>query len=163
MGSYVTTASLEPFMVGVDFDSATSETNILAGKCIDWAEAEVNKHVSERYDISGWDSTANTPITITKLTEELSIGYLWEQQSRGGKESLARADRYIDRVMGNLKDIKANKANVLDSSGSEVPDKSSRRSVLSNTTNYPTTFNEDGPLLWDVSNDKLDDIKSGRD
>lgn len=162
MGSYVTTGSLEPYMVGTDFDTAASDTSVLASNCIDWAETEINKHLAERYATAGWTSTANTPPHVITLGEQLAIGYMYETMSRGGKESMTRADRYIKRVMENLEDLKNNKANLLDTSGSIVSDQSSRRAVLCNTSDHSETFNEDDPLLWNVDQDKLDEISSDR-
>lgn len=163
MGNYSTYTSLEPYMVGINFDTALSDTSVLAKHCIDWAETEINKHLSERYATSGWTSTANTPPHVVTLGEQLAIGYMYETMSRGGKESMTRADRYIKRVMDNLDDIKDNKANLLDSLGSVVSDSSGRRTVYDNSSDYSPTFNEDPPTSWAIDSDKLDAIESDRD
>lgn len=161
MGFYCTTTSLQTAMVGSNFDSATTS---LATDMIEDAEAEVDKYLSNRYDLSG--SPFNTSTTIPPIVKTcckwLAMGYMYQQLARGAASE--RAKDLIDRATGNLKMISEFKMNVLDSAGSVVAEGStSSYRVQCNTTDYSSTFNEDDELNWAIDEDKLDDIDSGRD
>lgn len=161
MGLYATTTSLETLMIGTTFDSLTSS---LATKLITHAENEINKYLSKRYDIGDWyTSTASVPPIITSWCETLAEGYMYQRMSRGGGEAMDRGKELIDQVLKNL-DLVANyKLDVLDSSGSVVADmENTSYRVLSNTSDYANTFNEDSELNWSVDQQKLDDIESER-
>lgn len=158
MGTYATTTSLNTLMVGYTFDSATTS---IASKCITWAENEIDKKLARRYDVSAFKTT--TPPLITSLCETLALGYLYENVSRGSKESISRAQIMIKRVIENLDELAAGSADVVDSSGDVVADLSGANAVRCNTSDYAPTFAEDDPLKWRVDSDKLDDIKSDRD
>lgn len=160
MGTYATTTSLGILMIGTTFDTATSA---LATKVITQAENEVNKYLSKRYDVGDW-AAGSVPPLVTSLTENLAVGYMYRNMSRGSKEGLARAKSYIDDVISNLKLISEYKGNVTDTSGSNIPDSAdSGYAAESTTQDYENTFNEDDQLNWRVDPNKLDDIDSERD
>ena len=157
MGNYCTTTSLDTLMVGVSFDTATSA---LADKCITWAEDEINKKLAKRFDVSTWTTT--TPPLVISLCEQLSQGYMHQQLSRGGVESMTRGQTYIDRVTDNLNMLAENKLQLVDSTGSAIT-RLSGLGVMSNTKDYTPTFAEDSELNWSVDTDKLADISDSRD
>lgn len=166
MGLYSTTTTLDLVMVGVNFGATDMTT--LGGKAIDQAEAEVNKYLSKRYDISQstFQTSTGIPPLVRALTEKLSEGYMWQFLSRGGagKESRERAKELIEEVKENLLQIADYKLDLLNTAGSVLTDMSlSGTRVLCNTTDYTTTFDEDDPLSWAIDSDKLDDIASNRD
>lgn len=147
-------------MVGTEFDSATTS---LCTKLITHAENEINKYISKRYDVSAFTS-ATTPPLVTSLCETLTEGYMYHRISRGGKEALVRSKSLIDQATENLKMISDYKMDLLDLSGDVIADMSSGAyQILSTTSNYSNTFNEDDELNWSVDTDKLDDIDSERD
>lgn len=163
MGTYSTTTSLETRMVNVSFDTATAA---LAGEMISDAEAEVNKYLSRRYDISTvtFQTATSIPPLVRSMATRLAEGYMWQAMSRGSKESLARGKALIDGVMENLKAIAEYKGEIMATSGSVIVDMSNTSyRVLSNTKDYTPTFNEDPPTKWKIDSDKLDDIASERD
>jgi hypothetical protein len=161
MGLYATTTSLETLMVGTRFDTATTA---LVSKLITHAENEVNKYLSKRYDLSNFDTSTSIPPLVTTLTETLAEGYVYQRQSRGGKDGIARAKMLIDQALENLKLIADYKEDLVDSNGNVIADMSNTSyRVLSNTTSYANTFNEDDPLNWEVDSAKLDDIETERD
>ncbi len=157
MGVYATTTSLDTLMVGVNFDTATSS---LATKCITWSENEIDKKLCERYDVTDFKTTV--PPIITSLCEQLSMGYLYRQLSRGGKESLNRGDTLIKGVMDNLNALADNKFSIVNTTGSVISSRTDRKTVLSSTNDYYPTFAEDDPLNWKVDSDKLSDIENDR-
>jgi len=160
---YLTTTTLDTRMVGLTFDSVTTA---LATEMISDAEAEVNKWLSRRYDLSSayFQTTTGTPPIVRSLATRLAEGYMWRANSRGSKESLTRAKSFIDDVMNNLKNIAGYKVDLTDTTGALIPDKSNTAyRVLSNTTDYANTFNEDDSLNWAVDPDKLDDISTERE
>lgn len=163
MGTFATTTSLDTLMIGVSFDTATTS---LADKCITWAEGEIKKRISGRYDLSGsaFQTSTSIPPIIRDLTEQLSTAFMWENMSRGGgKESLGRAKRLRDHVFSNLDEIQGYKVKLLDTAGAEITEATNGSfRVLSNTDDYHSTFDEDDPLNWKVDPDKLDDISSER-
>lgn len=159
--SYCTTTSFATFIIGVSTDTATTA---LLGKCIEWSEAEINKYISKRYDISSFnDTTTSTPPLIKSLCEQLSEAFFYSRNSRGGKESLKRAADIRKEILDNLKMIRDYEVDLLDQSGDVITDFSQTAyRVLSNTDDYTETFNEDDPLNWKVDQDKLKDIAAGR-
>lgn len=157
MGTYATTTSFSTILVGTTLDSAT--TSVIS-KCITWAENEINKKLAKRYNIASFQTSV--PPQVTSMCEMLSTGYFYENNSRGGKESLARAKALIDRVMENLKDLAEGKLELVDSSGAIVTARGTAKGVLSSTSDYDSTFAEDDPLEWAIDADKLDDISSNR-
>ena len=61
-------------------------------------------------------------------------------------------------------DLADYKSELVDSDGTKVDARAnSRYRVLDSTSDYHNTFNEDSPLDWNVSGDKLDDIADDRD
>jgi hypothetical protein len=82
--------------------------------------------------------------------------------ARGSDESYKRADRYIERVMENVKSLLDGEAQLTDSSGNLVTEIDGDWAVHCNTTDYSPTFNEDEPTLWTPDQDKLDDIEDER-
>ncbi len=162
MGIYCTTTSLEVIMVGTTFDTATTA---LASKLITHAENEVNKYLSKRYDLSLpiFSSGGAIPPLVTSLTESLAEAYMQRRMSRGGKEILAYAKDVIKEVTANLELISQYKLDLVGATGSIIVDMSQTAyRVLSSTSNYTPTFDEDDELNWEVDPDKLDDIASSR-
>jgi len=163
VGIYATTSSLQTRLVNVVFDTATTS---LAAEMITDAEAEVNKYLSKRYDLSSnyFQTSTSTPPVVRMLTTRLATAMMWEAMSRGSKESLARAAQIQKHIIGNLESIRDYKVDLVDTAGSVISDMSNTSyRVLSNTTNYAPTFNEDDELDWAVDSDKLDDIASERE
>jgi hypothetical protein len=161
MGLFATTSSLSIKMVGTVFDSATT---ILASASIYDAENEIKKKLSKRYDfsVSPFLTTTSIPPMVTYLTETLAIGYMYENMARGSKEGYERADRYIQRVMDNLTSLLEGEVQLMDSSGTLIPEIEGDWAVHT-TDNYSPTFNEDDPESWAVDQDKLDDISDERE
>jgi len=161
VGTYCTTTSLQTAMIGTEFDTATTS---LATECIQWAEDEIDKFLSQRYDLSSsyFQTSTSTPPVIQTICKWLSQGYMYEQMARGQESK--RGEKLIERAINNLKMIAEFKLNVFDSTGSVVPDSvSSTYRIQCNTSNYANTFNEDDELNWRVDDSKLDDIDAERD
>jgi hypothetical protein len=159
MGNYATTTGLQIVLVGTVFDTATTS---MVSKMIDWAEDEVNKYISKRYNVSSIISSP--PPVIRSLSERLASGYTYRHMARGSKDMIDRAKEIIDPVMENLKGIAEGNIDLLNTSGSIVTEMSnSSFRVLCNTDTYYNTFDEDDPLNWKVDSDKLDDIYDSRE
>lgn len=161
MGTYCTTSSLETLWGGASFSGLTST----AEKMITQAENEIDKMLSKRYDMGSaiFQTSTSVPPMITTLCEWLSLGYLYENTSRGSVDAYARADRYIKKAHENIQGILDNKYDIVDADGDPISDNGTQFTILSNQTDYHQTFNEDDPLNWNVDSDKLDDIADGRD
>lgn len=149
-------------MVGTEFDTATSA---LASKLITHSENEINKWLSKRYDVTVFMATSTAvPPLVTSLAETLSEGYIYQRMSRGGKEADQRGKILISQVLENLKMISEYKLDLTNSTGSVIQDMSQTAyRVMSSTSGYSETFNEDDPLNWKVDQDKLDDIEDERE
>ena len=160
MGKYCTTTSIETLWGGTSFTNLTA----LASEFIDEAEAEANKYLSQRYDISTatFQTTTSIPVALTNICKWYAIGYLYEATARGSKDSIARADRYIKKAQKNINDIVKYDANLVDSTGAEIADNSTQLLILSSTEDYAPTFNEDDPLNWGVDSTKKTDISGER-
>ncbi len=133
-------------MIGTTLDTATSA---LLTECITDAENEVKKQLSERYDLTQFTTTTSCPILGT-LARDLTIGYAYEAMSRGSKEGMARADRYIMRVMENLKQIREGEVQLFDGNGILITELEGKWKVRSNIVEggYSPTFNEDDAKNW---------------
>lgn len=163
MGQYATTTTLDLVMVGINFSATDMPT--LAAKAIEQAEAEVNKYLSKRYDLSSntFQTSTSIPPLVKQMTERLAEGYLWQWMSRGSKESLTRGKELIDEVKGNLGLIASRQADLLNTTGSIISDLSTASyRIQCTTSNYTDTFAEDDELNWAVDSDKLDDIATNR-
>ncbi len=161
MGTYATTTSLAVIMVGTTFDTATTS---LADKLITHAENEVNKYLSKRYDLSIFNTSTVIPPLVTSITETLSEGYMYQRMSRGGKEEMSRSSALIKQAISNLELISLYKMDLVNTAGSVIVDMSQTAyRVLSSTSDYTNTFNEDNELEWEVDRQKLEDIDSERD
>lgn len=160
MGTYATTTSLQTIMVGTEFDTQT--TNLMS-KMITHAENEVNKYLSKRYDVGSFTTTSMPPL-VTSLTETLAEGYYFLRNSRGGgKDSVAYGKELIKQAQENLAMIADRKLDLLDSNGDVVAEAATASfQILSSTSNYSPTFNEDDELSWKIDEDKLDEIDSDR-
>lgn len=161
MGTYSTTTTIEISAIGTTFDTLTTS---MVSRCISWSEAEINKYLSKRYDVSAFDSLANTPPMVQTWCEWLSLSYLYMNNSRGGSDAMARGEAYKKMAIENLQAVAEYKLDLVDSAGAVVPDFSNTAyQVLSTTDQYTETFAEDNELQWKVDDDKLDDIDSDRD
>lgn len=163
MGTYATTTSLATLMLGTDFSNTATVS--LASKCVDQAEAEIDKYLARRYDLSSayFQTSTSTPPIVQSWCEQLAMGYMYRQLSRGGKEGMERGKELINGVLANLQMVADWKLNIADSAGSVIPEgSSSAYRVLANTSDYSNTFNEDDELNWAVDTDKLDDIDAER-
>lgn len=161
MGTYCTSTTLDVKMVGTDFSNTS--TAALIPLCIDDAEREINKHISNVYDIANFNTSTSIPPMVRTLCEQLSMGYAYENLARGGKDAYMRSDRLIKRAVENLKDIRDGNAQLFDTSGALIPERDdSDQEVLDNTSDYHTTFNEDNELNWKSDEDKISDISDER-
>ena len=166
MGLYATTTTLSLVMVGVNF-TATNMTT-LGSEAIDQAEAEINKYLSKRYDLTtaSFQTTTSIPPIVRTWAKRLGEANMWEFLSRGGagKESLARADRLRKDVIKNLIDVSEYRFDLVNSTGSLIVDMSNTAyQVRCNTKSYTPTFDEDDELSWSIDSDKLNDISDSRD
>lgn len=160
---YSTTTVLETNMVGVTFDTAT--TNLSSNMIVE-AQNEINKWVSKRYSISAYvteTAYATNPPLLRSWCDRLAEGYTWIRISRGSKESITRGKELIKDVKDCLKALADNSVDLVDSGGSTISELENPQQVLSNSEDYHSTFDEDDPLNWSVDSDKLDAINSGRE
>jgi phage gp36-like protein len=160
MATYCTSTSLQTLMIGTEFDSATTSLAVIS--MVD-AENEIDKYLSKRYDMTAYNTSTSVPPMITTWAQRLSMGYMYQHMSRGGAEAMERGQAYIDNVIENLKLVAEGKADLIDSAGDVISDMSTTSyRVMSSTTDYAPTFNEDSELDWKQDEDKLDAIDSER-
>jgi len=163
MGIYINTAtSLTSTMRGVDFNTAAIAS---INKYIEWSEAEINKYLSKRYDLSSntFQTTTSVPPLVRSWCERLVPSYYYQFGTRGGKEQRSLAREMRKDVIDNLMMVRDYKMDLVNTAGSVITDFSNTAyRCLSNTDDYTPTFNEDDPLNWEIDPDKLDDIASER-
>lgn len=158
---YCESDSLQELLIGTKWDSATSA---LASKTVKFATSKMNSFLSRRYDVDTLEDKVPPVPLLETICQWLATSYVYQFGSRGGKETLSRAKELREMAMECLVDIRDYKLDLTDASGSVITDLSNTAyQVLSNTSDYSTTFNEDDPLKWKVDDDKLDDIESERD
>lgn len=162
MGYYVSTVtSISVRVPDLELDTATTA---MVSASIDDAEAEVNKYLSRRYDMSPFQTTtASIPPLMRTLSIRLTEAYVWQRNSRGAKESLKRGDNLEKSVIENLIALSTYVANLTDTAGSLIPSDANNGAfrVLSNTVDFRDTFNEGKSSQWHVDRDKLEAIDDG--
>lgn len=162
---YSTNTTIFTNMVGVTNDTSSAA---LVNNMIKEAEAEINKWVSKRYDISAYQTTTastttgGAPPLLQAWCNRLSEGYAWIRLSRGSDERIAIGKELVEDVKECLKALANNEVDLVDVSGALLTELDNPMPVLSNTNDRFSTFDEDDPLNWTVDPDKLDDINSGR-
>lgn len=165
MSVFVNTyTSIQYRMVNTDFSNAASAA--LFSEVCDAADETIRTCLSKQYDVSAayFQTSTSAPPMLQEVGENLVIGYMIESLSRGGEAEMKRADRYLERAMAVLNDLKDNKIALFDSLGSIItPDSSDYPGVLESHSSYEPTFNEDHPLDWSQDDDKLEDIFDARD
>lgn len=163
MGTYCTYTGYQAKMIGTDFDNDV--TLDLAEACQEDAEAEINKYIAGLYDTSGspFNTSTSIPPIIRTICEWFSMGYMYEGNALGGKDSYNRADRYLDRARKNLEKITSGDLKLTDTTGSIIPERDNGYyEIHDSSSEYYNTFNEDDPLKWSVDPDKLEDIANER-
>ncbi len=159
MGTYATTTSFTTLLMSDSFDTATTA---LLSKCITWSENEINRKLAKRYNVAAF-ATAVPPM-VTTFCERLAMGFYFDNNSRGGKEFLARGKELRVSVRQELDELAVGKMELVDSAGALIAPRSGEGTgVLSSSVDYETTFAEDDPLTWGVDTDKLDDIADRRE
>lgn len=161
---YSTTTTLQLTLYGVNFSAANMTT--LAAKAIEHSEAEINKYLSKRYDLSSstFQTTTSIPPIVRMMSERLAEGYMWKWVSRGSKESIERGEGMIKDVISNLESIRSYKMDILNTAGSIITELSNTAyRVQCSTSDYQNTFNEDDSTSWVSDPDKLEDISDARD
>jgi phage gp36-like protein len=163
-GRYMTSTTLDLVMVGVNFSAADMAT--LSAKAVTQAEAEVDKYLSKRYDLSSspFDTSTSIPPIVISLSEQIAEAYMWRWMSRGSKESLKRAKDMLEGAQANLESIRDYEMDLIDTAGDVVADKEDTAfRVECNTSTYTPTFAEDKETNWAVDSDKIQDIADSRD
>lgn len=162
---YMTTTTLDLVMVGVNFSATDMAT--LAAKAVTQAEAEVDKYLSKRYDLTASPfvpAGATVPPIVVQLSERIAEAYLWQWLSRGSKEGRTRAKELLEDAKPNLEAIRDYEMDVIDSTGAVVVDMSNTAyRVKCNTSTYVDTFDEGPELSWRPDADKLQDISDAKD
>lgn len=164
MGTYSTTTALQTLMIGTTFDTATTA---LATKCITDAENEIKKKFARRFDMAGTHfapttTASSVPPLVTSICELYSEGLMRLRMSRGDKDLLAHGNNLIKLASDNINLVMAGTVDLVDTAGSLIAERSGRTSVICNTSDYHSTFNEDDDIDWSVDPDKLDDIADER-
>jgi hypothetical protein len=162
MGTFCTTTALDILMPGTTFNTATTS---IADKCITHAENHIRKVLSKRYDVSGaaFQTSTSTPPMVTTICEELAMGHMYMYVGRGTAGDITRAKALMDHAKECLTAIVEDDADLVDSVGDTLAEKTNRNKIISNTVDYIDTFGEDNPLNWESDEDKLDDIADDRD
>ena len=160
MGNYVDTAtSIGVIMPDTTFDTATTS---LAVKVLARAEGKIRNALAKRFDTGSWTPTTCPP-DVAEMSLNLSSGYIYRQTSRGSKDALKRAKDIIDEVTDDLQMILDHKSNLVDTSGSLIPDmETGEFYAKSNTEDYTPAFDVDDPINWRVDADQLTDIANER-
>lgn len=163
LANYATTTGLALKMIGTNFDTVTSA---LASASIVDASEEIRKKLSKRYDFTAgsvFDTTTTCPLIITTICETLALGYMYENMSRGSKEGLARADRYLKRAGEQLDAIMIGDAELIKPDGTVITQITTDWKSESNTSEFANTFNEDDQSHWKPDPDKITAIEDERD
>jgi hypothetical protein len=162
LGTFATTTSLDTLIPGVDLSTVTASS--LASKCITWAENHVKAKLAKRYDVSSWNTSTSVPPQITSITEMLASGYFFKKISRGAPASIERGNESLADGNEQLMALANRDCDLVDTAGSFVNERTDEVSetVISSTTAYHTTFDEDDPINWVIDPDKVSDIQSGR-
>ena len=139
----------------------------LASIAIDWAEAEVSKYLSARYDLSAspfgiTTAGTSTPPLVRSITEQLALAYTYRLGMRGNLSSEMAKELKVEAIE-NLELVKDYKIDILNTAGSKITEAGKpRKRVQSSTSTYEDTFGEDTSTAWAIDSDKLTDIADTR-
>lgn len=158
--SYCESDSVFTYLVG--YSSTDDTTTLIVEDCIIDAQNEINKYLGERYDVTLWDTITSTPPLVNTICKWYAAGLAIEACGRGSKEALNRSKILIDRAKTNLENLESGALSIVDVNGNTIDKDNDPMQVLSNTKDYPSTFDEDDPLKWKVSKNKKLDIASDR-
>lgn len=128
------------------------------------ADNLINSMISNRYDVSGFDTSGSVPPLLQTFSEDISTYYEYRSEFSGDNQNDNEwLDRYKDS-MDFLKDIRDGNMDLVDSTGSLIAEReiAALDLVESNNESYQPLFDEDGPLEWKVDDDKLDTIEDNR-
>ena len=161
MGVFCTITALTPFLTDITVTDMTATLN----EAVAEAEDQIRTALAPRYDVSSdyFQTSTSTPPVISTICKQLALGHVHETLSRGGKDAFQRADRYKKRGEELLKKIVDREADVVDSSGNVLTERTDAYMVESSTQDYHSTFDEGDPIQWGPDPDKLDDIADERD
>ena len=163
MGIMCTTTSLETLMHDTSWTS-TANMTALGSALITQSEREIRKRLAKRYDISSdaFQTSTSIPPVLRTVCEWYSMGLMYGSLSRGSKDAFKRADWWMKMATDNLKALAKSEADLVNTTGSTVPERTESFQIKSNTDGYTDTFAEDEPTNWAIDSDKLDDIESDR-
>lgn len=168
MGEYATTTSISELLP--QFLSGNTTTSDAAGTAIfsrhvDRAEGIVKSFVGSRYDLDGLiigTTTTNVPVLMRTLSEDIACYFAMRgSYVQDGNQKQAYLDEY-KLAMEILAEIRDGKTKLVDTSGTELPPRSSSR-FYSSTDGYTHIFNLDDPQQWEVSNAQTSDMADARD
>lgn len=156
--TYCTSTKVSNYLIGYNFGNTATST-IVTDSIID-ATNEINKYLSDRYDITTW--ATSTPPMISSLCKWMAAGYSIEAVSRGDKHQLARAKELLSRSYENLKALADGSAHLVNTAGVSISESNSNNDVISTTSEYSDTFNEGKSIYWKADPVKLSDISKER-
>ena len=131
---------------------------------VDRADNLVNAKISNRYNVSGFNTSGSVPPVLRTLSEDITAYYSYRSLfSSDGQNDNEWTDKCKDAI-DILNEIREGTMDLVDSSGSMIATRASATvdDIGSTTEDWTATFGEDDPLSWVVDSDKLDSIKDDR-
>lgn len=125
------------------------------------AEAFINAKLAKSYALP----LATTPPILQSLATDLTIYYLITRRNLWTAEQVKQStwpDRYKS-IMEMLEQIASGQLPLVDGSGDLLEQNTSNAPIISTTSGYIPTFNEDQPSEWSQDSNKMDDIEGDRD
>lgn len=164
--SYSTATSILVILPGLPQTTTITPayTNTLAiiNRHITRADNIINGKIAARYKIT--DLLSSVPPLIQTIAEDITAYYTYRSLFSGDNQNTNEwTDKFMD-AMKTLDEIHKGDIDLVDSSGAIVEEWQSSTSVFvdSNTKEYQSVFDMDGPLEWDVNATLKENISNGR-
>jgi phage gp36-like protein len=129
------------------------------------SEAFVDSYAGRNWSPSDY---ATAPM-ITMITEDITTYRLYKNYLYNNPEGMAAGintdliDNRFNIAVATLEQLRDGAIELMDSSGNLIAKSDLDNKIYINTVGYSPTTNEDSPLDWCVSPNKLDDIFDARD
>lgn len=161
--AYSTDTSILAILPGLpQTTTAARYTNTvsLIGNHISRADNLINSKIAKRYDVP----FTTTPPIIKTLSEDITSYFTYRSVFSGDNQNDNQwTDKFKDAVE-ILDQIRDGKMDLIDTSGSLVPERSTTASTIvdSNTRQYAPFFNVDTSTSWEHDPDLLDEVEDDR-
>lgn len=164
---YATSTSILVILPGMPQTSTVSgytSTVAIIDSHISRADSYINAKISNRYDVSGFDTVGSVPPLLKMLSEDIASYYTYRSQFSADNQNVNEWTEKFKDAIEVLNQIRDGDMDLVNTTGSLITELTDTENdmVTSSTEDYQSYFDEDSPLDWKVDDDKLESINDAR-